>query len=885
MPQNKTVYPFGTNGTLPGSIGIVNDLLTGGADKALSAAAGKELNDRFKSYSSVALPTELSAIITGENKWSLNNGATRCVLIPVQPGDVYRITANSTYQCSYAVLKNDTPVNNAAPNYATGYTAPVSIPTETSAEVVIPSDGVYLYTTTHTINYDVTPVVEKAEFKSVLETIEDTIVNNLVTNAADKSLSAAMGKTLNEKVDGYGEVSLPSELQFMISTANTWQAAGTGSENIRCVLIPVQAGENYRITANSTYQCNCAVLKNDTPVNQETPNYATGWSNKKTIAVDETEYVTIPSDGVYLYVQTHSVSYDTTPAVGKMVAGGVEDKIISKIVNNLTEGGTDKMLSAEQGKVLSERMNLWPVELPNELAYIISANDKWQAAGSSAPAIRCVLVPVQSGDTYKITSNSTYGSSYAVLKNDTPVDGETPNFATGWSGRSTMNTNATAYVTIPSDGVYLYITTHTMSYDSTPVVEKSSNDSVPNNVLAMIDKRAAASNHFPTFIKAGEPTNIIYTIDDFLMAHEYDQANNIDNIKFSNDLGQTWVTKANIWGTIINVFMFLDGTLFFAAKNNNVCQCYWTRDFENFNVCTVLDYDGTAYTAPSGETRFGIIAAVCKHTYVDGVEHYLFGDYIITTDHPRIWFALSDENGVTVRCAFAFDIQQIDGSTVYARHFHGFLFNPYNQYFYVLTGDSTTECHILKGRHDANYAWTWEIVASGPEFKIGSIVFDEGNMFFSTDYTEANLRDKKGLLCVPINDIRVERFRYFFKPTAEFMLEGSANPNNPAAISGFINDNHGWKIMGTDYAGNTKMLIAKGNHNYVWVDNDSGKKLKGYIGPNNNGDVYVWSYDVGYSVSGEDWIKFSHRETFNLTQAMRRSGATDFFEGWIGNAR
>ena len=41
---NKTVYPYGTNGSLPASIGIVNDFTTGGADNALSAEAGKTLS-------------------------------------------------------------------------------------------------------------------------------------------------------------------------------------------------------------------------------------------------------------------------------------------------------------------------------------------------------------------------------------------------------------------------------------------------------------------------------------------------------------------------------------------------------------------------------------------------------------------------------------------------------------------------------------------------------------------------------------------------------------------------------------------------------------------------------------------------------------------------
>ena len=46
--MNTTVYPFGPNGTLPASVGIVNDLVTGGADKALSAQMGVELGKQTK---------------------------------------------------------------------------------------------------------------------------------------------------------------------------------------------------------------------------------------------------------------------------------------------------------------------------------------------------------------------------------------------------------------------------------------------------------------------------------------------------------------------------------------------------------------------------------------------------------------------------------------------------------------------------------------------------------------------------------------------------------------------------------------------------------------------------------------------------------------------
>ena len=42
---NSTIYPYGTGGYASSGNGIVNDLKTGGADKALSAAMGKLLGN------------------------------------------------------------------------------------------------------------------------------------------------------------------------------------------------------------------------------------------------------------------------------------------------------------------------------------------------------------------------------------------------------------------------------------------------------------------------------------------------------------------------------------------------------------------------------------------------------------------------------------------------------------------------------------------------------------------------------------------------------------------------------------------------------------------------------------------------------------------------
>lgn len=413
-------------------------------------------------------------------------------------------------------------------------------------------------------------------------------------------------------------------------------------------------------------------------------------------------------------------------------------------------------------------------------------------------------------------------------------------------------------------------------------------------------------SQMPTLLICGTQTNIIYTIDDFMLAHEYDETQGVNNLKFSNNLGETWITVENIWGDIVNAFMFADGTFMMGTRKAEGCRIYWTRDFSTFTEATVLDYNGNAYSLEQGKTRFYILKPKSRHSYVDGVEHYCFWDYILnTTAYPRLWYAISDENGVTVRAAFAFGLSKIGGNNVPARHGHEFAYNKHNGYFYALSGDSVTECHVLRGRYTNNngvHTWTWEKLATGGGYKLTSVDYDEGNLYAVTDYTESSLADSKGIVSIPIDKIGLtvqnsggvvcpEKLRYWFHATKAFMKGGSyySNPSDAqiAAMSGYVCDNNGWRFCGTDYLGNSKHLISKGGHNFVWVDNDSHMKFGAFIGPNNKGDILVSFRDVSQvgpsqAVSGESVLRLSHRKTYNLTEIMRNSGATDFFEGWKG---
>ena len=88
---NQTVYPYGTGGQLPSGIAIVNDLTTGGADKALSAEQGKVLNEII-----FGDPTQHSGTFTN---WTLyaQSGNT--------PNRYYKIGNEKTYTGGVIVFK------------------------------------------------------------------------------------------------------------------------------------------------------------------------------------------------------------------------------------------------------------------------------------------------------------------------------------------------------------------------------------------------------------------------------------------------------------------------------------------------------------------------------------------------------------------------------------------------------------------------------------------------------------------------------------------------------------------------------------------------------------------------------------------------------------
>lgn len=156
---NKTVYPFGTGGQLPSSIGIINDITTGGANKALSAEMGKILGDVVFPETEIDL-TELTVrdcSLGSGKKWIKGDDAShpgKHIAIPIVAGGKYRITCKTSQSTGgwYGWLTSSysPPVSNGqTTTYAsgvdrvwllTGSTVQIA-PADASWLIICPVDG------------------------------------------------------------------------------------------------------------------------------------------------------------------------------------------------------------------------------------------------------------------------------------------------------------------------------------------------------------------------------------------------------------------------------------------------------------------------------------------------------------------------------------------------------------------------------------------------------------------------------------------------------------------------------------------------------------------------------------------------------------------------
>ena len=133
-------------GQLPSSIGIINDLKTGGADKALSAGQGKILGERTENYIELNLSDfgELPGTIP-TTAWS-NSDSHSHIQIKVNAGETYLMKGHATNYSRYAFLTElATWSASGTPPFVSGYQTVYFTNPNSDKQFTIPEGCNYLF--------------------------------------------------------------------------------------------------------------------------------------------------------------------------------------------------------------------------------------------------------------------------------------------------------------------------------------------------------------------------------------------------------------------------------------------------------------------------------------------------------------------------------------------------------------------------------------------------------------------------------------------------------------------------------------------------------------------------------------------------------------------
>lgn len=356
-------------------------------------------------------------------------------------------------------------------------------------------------------------------------------------------------------------------------------------------------------------------------------------------------------------------------------------------------------------------------------------------------------------------------------------------------------------------------------------------------------------------LKVSESTDIVYSARNFII--EKKEKNNKKYIRISKDLGKTWKELENPYGDLVYFHIFSTGDILFATTS----WCYYIdSSLTSISPSQVYDYNGTIFQPVALEHFFQIGDSKNYIWTIDGYEILAWGDYSYGqgTDPKyvaRVWY--TNDLGRTVKCAIKFNETKIDGKVQKCRHTHGVRFDKFDKCFYIPTGDSASECQLIRGEYNPQQdLWEFHRLGYGINYKFSRIYFDKNYLYFVTDYTTSQtqtglLRCKKDSL----ND--TSKFEYLYK-----------NEEN-RALTTLEFDMNGNKVLTPDLTGKTFIYYARGNYDFKKIPTNKNSVITGFTSPNYSGDVYA-RISQGFP--------FKLGSYFNFTESMRKSGVIDYME-------
>lgn len=314
---NKTVYPYGTGGQLPSSIGIINDPFTGGVDKAWSAEQGKTINEKVVEMDVQDLDSlELvkAAINASTDKWLYDNTAYKGKYLPVEPGRSYLVKAASDRSTRYAFITEKATTNNSSVKYATGCSY-MSVAAGTFDEATAPYDAKYMY-----ILY---------------------LNNN--TNRSPESVTDVTSKTdiLTKRVDFIESQRINTngivvQENWYIASSGNWAKTVTNPMTFASILVPITPGEQYYLVAKNTNGIFALLTSSAKTAGSQAP-FCSEYPKRIVVSPGNIFGFIAPDDAAFAYVciLTSGSSLDGYVAIHKTI-----DEQFSELETNGGVGGS-----------------------------------------------------------------------------------------------------------------------------------------------------------------------------------------------------------------------------------------------------------------------------------------------------------------------------------------------------------------------------------------------------------------------------------------------------------------------------------------------------------------------------------------------------------------
>lgn len=309
---NQTVYPYGTGGSLPSSIGLINDLKTGGVDKALTAEQGKVLGEIIGTSEDVVVPQESYINAGAFSYWSGTwrpGGSYTGIFIPITGTSQIKVQAaqgKSAYVlfCSYIIQAGGTNVSVSMLDAAVK-----DIAAGGTAEYNVPSDAAFLWCSTNSQDNRAAPMV--------------TLLNLQATSGM-----YPLVESVSQDLNGLSSDIRISPTTFTLAgNFGYWGNRWHSSSAHYGAFIPVESGKSIKVTTLSKQFygvfCTGTVQSNNSAISVSTVD-----STPKSLSADSYAIYTVPSDAKYLwYNVNYSDGRDTPLASEPSETLGLKDRV------------------------------------------------------------------------------------------------------------------------------------------------------------------------------------------------------------------------------------------------------------------------------------------------------------------------------------------------------------------------------------------------------------------------------------------------------------------------------------------------------------------------------------------------------------------------------